>query len=311
MLEKLRHIVLIFSILPVLAHAQVDSSFTITDLIGSPSSVQPTQAVLWKIEGEGLPAPSYIYGVLHKVRKPYFFIHPEINTISQKVDLILMAVDPLNYDIDYLQRGTIPLDSTLDVLLPPKTYRWMEKFIDDSLSERSRDQFMGRYPPLYLARQMMSDYCLGFGPEFEPLSYEEYLRTAIPKPFEFVGTGWTRTAWIESFSYRDQTEELLILLDKRRSKCKTYQTIMESYRKEDLDQVWLLSVDAPDFGGNMSQLVEVRNQAWMNSLRYKIYNQPVLAIMHAVQLPGEYGLLHQLRKQGFKVTGVSLNTQTE
>lgn len=279
----------------------------IIDLQSRPVTVQATQSILWEITKPGLEKPSYVYAILHLVPADNFFIPAEINHYIQFSDKLVMEVDPAEYDPDYLYRGAVPFDSTLDLIFDKKTFEKLENFVMDTLSPASQGKLFNRYSPNALARQIITDYCLGYLEKEEPIDYESYLAKAISLPLKTLNTGWTRATWQEDeFSIREQAVNLLFTIKEKDSLCVLYDEYLMAYRRQDLDALSMLAQEVPDLGWNAHDFVEARNRDWIKSLDWQLKRESLFIVVHAVQLPGEFGLLHLLRKAGYEVNPILL-----
>lgn len=279
----------------------------IRDLQSYPVQVQATQSILWEITKSSLEKPSYIYAILHLVPADNFFIPAEINQYITYTDKLVMEVDPAEYDADYLYRGSVPFDSTLDLIFDKKTFEKLESFVMDTLSPASQGKLFNRYSPNALARQIITDYCLGYLEKEEPLDYESYLSKAISLPLKTLNTGWTRASWQQDeFSIREQAENLLFTIREKDSLCVLYDEYLMAYRRQDLDALSMLAQEVPDLGWNAHDFVEARNREWIKSLDWQLTRESLFVVVHAVQLPGEFGLLHLLRKAGYTVSPIGL-----
>lgn len=291
-----------------LVRAQPGTGLLIEDLQAQPVEVQPTHSILWKVSGKDLSAPSYLYAILYKVPDDYFFLPTELTKIVSQVDQLVMEVDPMDMEVDHLHRGATPLDSTLEALMPRRQYESLETFIQDSLSQIARYKLESRYAPLVLMRQLFSDYCVGYHRGHEAVAYEVYLANAIDLPLRSLQTGWTRTAWLDGYNFAEQTRLLGLAMDRRQFLCENYWAMLRAYRSQDLDRLWVLSKDVPDLGDNMNQFIEARNGEWMTRLPEMMRRGPSLVAISAAQLPGEHGLLHQLRKAGYHISPIEINS---
>ncbi len=276
----------------------------VVDLLDQPIRVQPVKYVLWEISGPRLRQPSYLYGILYKVPANAFYMVPGLTPVVGKVDRLVMEVHPADTDRDHLYRGTVPMDSTLEELLPRRDYVALSDFVRDSLSAVSLLKLMRRYQPLLLSRQFMCDFCLGFNEQDPPINYEQYLFQVTHLPLTPLSNGWARDADLEMYSFQEQTDLLMNTLRNKRPLCLNYQELLKAYWRQDLESVWALSQSVPDFGNNTATLVDARNAEWMELLPTMMERERVLIAVHAVHLPGEYGLIHQLRKAGYEVRPV-------
>ena len=291
---------------PLANYAQGEQAY-IEDLTFNTVRVKPSQGIFWKISGKDLPQASYIYGVLHLVPRAHFFLHPDLDSILLEVKTVMMEVDPETEKKDYLFRSEVPIDSTLDVILPKRDYKAVLDFINQKLTEDSRLKMIQRYPPLILLRQIMIDYCLYRKIDKEAMSYEAYLRLATKdKRFQSLQMEWIRLAWLDSHSLQEQSQLLLQAFQEKENLKLAYEGMLRAYRQGNLDRVWLLSHNSPDLGDNKHTLMDLKVSNWKNSLSKEMPKNPICAIVPAIALPGEYGLLHVLRKEGYKVEAIKM-----
>ncbi|MCI4671470.1 MAG: TraB/GumN family protein [Bacteroidia bacterium] len=284
-----------------------ESNLNIQDLTSESINVKASQGILWKISGKGLTQASYIYAVLYVVPRSQFFLHPSLDSVMEEIDMVMMEVDPEENGRDYLFRSEVPIDSTLDVLLSKRDFKLMVDLIDDELTEDSRKKLIQRYPPLILLRQMMVDYCLYRKLGQEVIAYEEYLRKATPeKKFISLQMDWVRLAWLDSHSFHEQSQIMLGALQEREKKKMAYEGMLRAYRQGNLDRAWLLSLDSPDLGDNKHTLIDLKVANWKKALIQQMPTNSVCAVAPAIALPGEYGLIHLLRKDGYKVEAIRI-----
>ena len=277
------------------------SDIQIVDMQADAINVKPTQALIWEIRGPGLNKPSYIYGLLHMVPANWFFLPPYLNEAANNADKLVLEVDPTYEDMDLLYRGEVPMDSTLDALIPKRKYQEMQRFFRDSLSALALYKLESRYKPLRIAQQMMSDFCLGYLKPGAPVNYEQYLLEAVDKPLISLKSDWAREQELEELSIKEQTEILMFWYENRTLMKKRYQEYMRIYRRQDLDALTWLAPDIPDFGGASGKYIAQKNELWLETLIWQMKRESLLIAVDAAQLPGEQGLLHLLRKAGYQL----------
>lgn len=281
-----------------------NNSPEVVDLYDRPIRVMPVEYILWEITGPRLPEPSYLYGILYKVPANAFFLIPGLDQVIDHTDRLVMEVHPAEMDRDHLYRGTVPIDSTLEEILPRSQFLQLKSFVEDSLSVSSVYKMGRRYQPLLLSQQFMCDFCLGFEEGDEPVNYEQYLYQTVDLPLISLTNGWAREAWLDIYSQQEQAEMLMETLTNKRRLCLNYYDLLKAYWAQDIETVWQLAREIPEFGSNTGSLIEARNAEWMEKLPGMMERERLLIAIHAVQLPGEYGLIHMLRKAGYELRPV-------
>ncbi|MEL7535312.1 MAG: hypothetical protein AAFN10_28705, partial [Bacteroidota bacterium] len=90
--------------------------------------VLPAQALIWEVQRSDIEKPSYIYAILYKVPKDWFFLPPGLSPIVESTDRLMLETDPNYIDRDVLYRGGTPIDSTLEALLNRRDFYEVNKF---------------------------------------------------------------------------------------------------------------------------------------------------------------------------------------
>jgi hypothetical protein len=264
--------------------------------------VQPAQSLLWQIDHPLLPHSSFLVAIIHQVPASDFFLPAGTLTLARRTKRLVLAIDPDDPPRDLRYRSDMPLDSSLAYLLPEGEYRSLRRWVEDSLSSLARFKLDTRYPPSVLAREFLGEYCLTSGERELPVLTEYFLRHALEDlPLGVVQTGWSRIAWLDSQPLVAQVRHLMHVWHHRQAQCEVFSAMWRAYQAQDLDKLWLLMPDVPDLGANAGRLIEARNQAWLRYLKLHLPDEPLFMAVLAGQLPGEYGLLHQLRKAGYQV----------
>lgn len=265
-------------------------------------NVRTAKSLLWQISHDVLPHNSYLLAILPQMPASQFFLPPETIDIARHTERLVLAIDPDFPPSDVRYRSSLPLDSTLDRLLPQKQYNSLLSFVKDSLTDLSLEKLQARYPPAILARQFMQDYCLGAREMAPPIWVEQYLRDSLPDmALGVVGTDWSRVDWLDDQPTMVQLQQLMALMSDRHAQCEIFQATWRAYMEPDLDRLWLLAQHVPDLGTNMGKLQEARNERWMHYLMIHLPDESMFMAVPAAQLAGEYGLLHLLRKKGYHV----------
>lgn len=81
----------------------------------------PVKPLLWKVEGNGLKQPSYMFGTIHLSVPPVGTLHPAVETAFKKADAVYTE---------------IPLDAASQMELIPMLMRKDGKTLDESIGEK-------------------------------------------------------------------------------------------------------------------------------------------------------------------------------
>jgi len=100
-------------------------------------SAHPKSSLLWKISGNGLQKPSYLYGTVHAFDKRAFNFVKIAESDIATCDAFGMEINMENIggmDIFGMMKYiTMPGDTTLSMLMTAEQYAKLDKFVTDSL----------------------------------------------------------------------------------------------------------------------------------------------------------------------------------
>src|SRR5690554_993865 len=92
-------------------------------------------SIFWKISGNGLTKPSYLYGSIHMIAQKDFFLLDSLEAILSSCDEIMLEVDM--DEPDFMQRTQTQMfmpDNAISDFLNENEYRILEDFFKDSLN---------------------------------------------------------------------------------------------------------------------------------------------------------------------------------
>lgn len=259
--------------------------------------------LLWKISGNGIPSPSYLFGTIHVMPKEKFDMKEKVQKAFTSCTSLALEID-LNMDlktkIQMAQEAMIPEGKTLKDLMDSKQYDQLKNYCLDTL--RISKKKFSRYEklkPFFFSAFIMKEQ-MGKTVSFE----EKFMSMAKKKSMKSFGLESIQDQLkaINSISLEDQakmlTEEIMDVDD-------SFSEMLELYLKEDIQGLYKMigeaSGDMPDFEFN---LLESRNANWVPVIEKNVHLQSVFFAVGAGHLPGNKGLLELLKQKGYQVEAV-------
>jgi uncharacterized protein YbaP (TraB family) len=268
-------------------------------------------ALLWKIQRQDLPAPSYLFGTFHLMGSHY--------------------VDSLNGVIDGFQQckavvGEILLDSsitvklmmaarldgtTLDKLLAPEVYQSADSWFKE-LSGMDLGHF-NTINPVTVQNLMMVMMQQKYYPSAEsgdePMDlYFQRLGKSQGKALKALENIDVQiNVLFKQFPIERQAEMFADFVRNRDRALKELRQMNSSYRKGDLGKLEELLEEQNYSKAESSILLDDRNKKWMEMLPKLLLEQPTFVAVGALHLAGAQGLVSLLRKAGYTVTSVPTN----
>lgn len=256
------------------------------------------QSLLWKISGNGLEKPSYLFGTMHLVPKEDFFLPSGTEKTLESANALVMEIDidiPLKDQIALAQKMLIPNGQTMANFMSEKEYATLISYMIDSLgiSEKKTERYM-MFKPFFLTGVLMTE-ALG-----KVETYEKYFAAKAKKQektFIPLETLEFQITLFDTISIEQQIEASIST-----TMMTEYFSMLDCYLNQDLDCLHKMVTEYDDIEFEKLFLSQ-RNHNWVEKLENEILPQESAFIaVGAGHLPGKEGLIELLQKRGFTVT---------
>ncbi len=264
------------------------------------------QSLFWKISGNGLEKPSYLYGTMHVQDQRIFNFKDGVMKAFNEAEIYAMELNMDSINPLELQKKLV-MDSThsLKTLLSKDEYILVEDYFRDSLKQ-----------PLFLFNKMQPLFTTqlvtakDLGTEQKEALDIYFFNKAKKQDKVTIGLE-TMEEQVDAFSsipYHKQAEGLVEAVKKGMTLDTTETSmddLVEYYVKEDLDKLLEISTESEDDPEvskifNETFLID-RNQKMANrSIQYLTKGSTFIAI-GAAHLPGDQGVIQLLRGKGYTV----------
>lgn len=256
-------------------------------------------ALLWKISGNGLSKPSYLFGTIHLICPEGLQFSDALRSAIQQSDKLCLEMD---MDEPGLMMKTMRLSmqarQPLKELFTPEQFARIDQFLKDSLGMGV--SIFNRMRPFTLLSALYTKVprCR------KPVSVEEKLMDITRKQRkEVIGletledqfgvfdqipdSAQARMIWEMIQDFSDQQTEFL--------------QMAEAYRTENLPMLSAMTNAAPDMAGFEAVLLQHRNRKWVPAMQQAMSDAAVFFAVGAGHLAGEEGLLSLLRRAGYTI----------
>jgi len=274
-------------------------------LTASSQSNVSTNTLLWRISGNNLSKPSYLFGTIHLLCANDIELSETLKTAIKETDKVYLELDMDNLFemMQAVQKMKMRNDTTLSDLLSESDYKKVKAFFT-SKSSMIPFSILETYKPMLAASMIMqtSTDC------DNAISMEQIIMQQAKqdrKEIKGMETMTYQLSIFDSIPYEVQAKQLLAFItenDTEDKASKEYEEMASAYRNQELNKLEML-INKEEFGvGNFADLLLYnRNRNWVVSMG-KIFsaNSAVIAV-GAGHLPGEKGVINLLRKAGYKV----------
>ena len=286
--------------------------FLVNVVSASGETKEKTGALLWKISGNGLKQPSYVFGTHH------FFSFNFLDSIAgakqaflsceQLVGEITMN-DMAAIAVEMQKAGMMHPDTTWQMLLSADDYQ----FVDQELTAMFGVglQLLGMYNP---AAVSMSYLQIFYQKVFPEVNFAEsidlwFQQQALLREIPILGleTVQDQTDALFLLSLKQQAQDLLCALKNPEHLVSSLNKMNNVYRSADLKTMaQLLNEEGPcpTSSEQEAALNDTRNHRWLEQLPAIMADKPSFIAVGCLHLAGEKGILMGLEKLGFIVEAV-------
>lgn len=262
------------------------------------------QSLLYKVTGEQLANPVYIFGTIHALPQSDFFMDEVVMKKFEKADKIVFEIDMASPTMMAEVQGAMMMQGkSIDQLISEEEYKRLRQFFADSLQLPL--DFLKQVKPL-----LMSSFMLPKLIGQQPASYEGYfLQKAMElgKPIFGIETVAEQIGYIDKIPLDQQVKMLMESVDDFTKSRAEYSNLVETYKTRDVEKVYAIMMEtAEEYKEFGKYLIDKRNQNWIPRI-IEIGNQGVCFVaVGCGHLGGEMGVLNLFRIQGFEVTPVGI-----
>jgi uncharacterized protein YbaP (TraB family) len=260
------------------------------------------KSLLWKIEGKGLEAPSYLYGTIHVMCPDDISVSPKLKSAFESTGQLYLELDMDNpATMLKMAMGMMMRDgSSLKTLLSEEDYDSVATIFQTKTGMPL--SMMNRAKPILLMG-MIYPSILGCQPE----GWEQVLmKMAKEKTMSVLGLEKVedQLGVLDSIPYKVQAEMFMKTMYNMDSARLGFEKLVDVYKRQDIQQMIQMNTEDEDFGEYEGVMLKKRNENWIPVIAEAMKSKPSFFAVGAGHLAGEYGVISLLRKQGYKVKPV-------
>ena len=268
----------------------------------------PTEnALLWKISGNGLARPTYLYGTIHLIPVKDFFLTDSTLSAFNRAEAVafefnlkkeMRIIPQLRLMLKTRMRG----DTTLGMLLSSEDY----EFVKEKLrNKRIPVRIIERLKPMFISDLANHDFS---GSSGEPMtSYEMDLLSRAKKQnkkIKGLETANYQISVLDSIPYHLQAQMLVEEMKKGSRNNRDYKRLVKIYKRQDLEMLSKMTFGNDDFGAYNEMLLDNRNRNWIPVMEKLMHKKSMFFAVGAAHLLGDMGVVSLLRKRGYVLTPI-------
>lgn len=273
--------------------------------------------IFYKIEGNGLTSPSYIFGTHHLAPLSVIDSIPGCREAFKAADQVVgeidMTIDQMTLATKMQPYMMAPADSTLSKVFTPEEL----KIVGDEFEKWAPMPGMN-VQMLDMMRPMVVTTMISVGmvqkelPNYNPTeqldTYFQGDAKARGKEIKGLETPEFQAELLYcKVPIAEQAKALLELAKDPKDSMEKSKKLNELYLAQDIEGLMALtneSDNSSDESAFMEALVNMRNANWVKELPDIMKERPSFIAVGALHLPGENGVIEGLRKAGYTVTPI-------
>ncbi len=268
----------------------------------------PENTLLWKISGNGLKKPSYLFGTIHMLCADDAVLSDSLKNVIKNVKEVYFEVDLDNMFemLGVMSKMKMQGDTTLQDLLSETDYEKVKTYFETQGSMLPFSM-IETYKPMLAASTLQQG---GLPCEATAMMEQVIMQEAkeYDKPIRGLESMGYQASVLDKIPYKLQAEQLVSYIDnanKGDGEDKELTDMLNAYRKQDLQKLEeMLMKSDPSISNYTDVLLYNRNENWVKKLKELLPEKSILIAVGAGHLPGKKGCITLLRNEGFKVTPV-------
>lgn len=258
---------------------------------------QNENSLLWKISGNGLKSPSYLFGTIHAIPKDDFFIPKNLiaSFLECKSIVLETGLELTVSDSSLKKEVRMPEGYTLKDLYRRRDYKLIQQYFSDSLNGSIKNVL--NIKPMWILSTISTRWLRNY------VAYESMFISKAgenKKPVLGLETTSDQLALFNQVPLKQQALILLNSIKDRNKEQQNYTTALKAYLAQDIDQ---LNIEIHSQFKKYPKYYDIfftgRNASWVTKIDRFIRDHSCFIAVGAGHLGGDEGLVIKLRRMGY------------
>ena len=288
-----------------------------TILLGLICAISPLCANaqnLWQVSGNGAKGSSYLFGTHHVA--PYSITDSiaGFNNAIKSVDAVIGEVNLIDIDSGHVQQLTLnhalaPTDSVLTSVLTAAQIDSLDIVLAKYTHGLLSTEKLAAMKPAMVSTMLAMYQTMTAFPDFDQNEQLDgkilNLGHELGKELWGFETIDEQLGFLFDIPISVQIEQLMSAVRNDGESTTTTKTLAEAYMSQNLQKISeIMSSEMENDSEFAKTLITERNSRWVNKLKEILRNKSVFVVVGCGHLPGNDGLIEQLKQLGFTVSPV-------
>lgn len=263
--------------------------------------------LLWKVSGNGLQKPSYLFGTHHIADQTICDGIKGFNDAYNSVEHLYGEVDTdkmngIATQLKVMTRMKLPKGQTLSSLYTEEQMKAIDAFVTEVMGVGAKS--FDSYKPVMLSSSLQVFIAMKLFPEYDAAkAIDSHMQTRAKKDKKVV-KGLETIDFQLDLLYDEpiekQAADLLEMAENAKESEESIIKLTELYRQQDLKGLWSLMMEDTE-PEEMEDLLFKRNRNWVEQMKEIMPSASAMFVVGAGHLPGEQGVIRLLENEGYKL----------
>lgn len=262
-----------------------------------------TNSLLWKITGNGIEKPSYLYGTIHLTCN--YELNDKMKTAFAETDRVVLEIDMDDPEMQMKAMKSMMMKDgkTIKSILTEDEYKKLGSYVKENTG-MNLDMLNTMKPftilSLLVSKSVDCEAPTGYDMEFVKIAKEQNEEVLGLETLE------SQMAIFDGIPYKEQLDDLLKMADDGMDKGKEeFAKLSNFHSSEDIEGMLKMANETEGMTKEFSDvLLDGRNKNWIPIIGKMAKETPTFFGVGALHLAGDNGVIKLLKKEGYVVTPV-------
>ena len=272
----------------------------------SNQTAQQQTSLLWKIEGNGLKQPSYLFGTMHLIEKQYFYFPESLEKLVKKSDFLVMEIAGIPDQAEAMKYVVLQEGTFYDFFTPQQMdtiLAWTKSKM--MMDEKTFKTTFSKFKPFVLVQTATQMQFMG-----KTESYEMTFQNIANKNKIKMEGLETIADQMKIFDDLTKEQQAEMVMEGIRDEVKSNEMstkMQQIYRRQRIDSLYnMIHAEGGVLAAEQNTFLDNRNKNWIPKIKNYVSQGKAFIAVGAGHLGGENGVIRLLEKEGFTVTPVKL-----
>ncbi len=263
-------------------------------------------SLLWKIEGPGLNAPSYLFGTMHMIEREYYFFPEKIEKLLLSTDELLMELPGLPTREESMAILKLKEGSFFDYFSKEQSdslCQWASQNL--SMREALFRKTMDSMKPFVFVQLATQWKFIGNMESYEQTF--EALASQNKIPISGLETATDQMAIFDQLTKEQHCEMVMESIRNPEKLMQETREMEQLYVDQNIDSMYLMILAHESvIVDEKTAFLDDRNTQWVPLIKQHIKNHPTFIAVGAGHLGGPNGVVRLLQREGYTVTPIRI-----